>query len=72
MVLSRIPTAGSFALLVKLTDHENPYVVSWVAQSLEQQKNPEALPHLEKARKRLGDLSKIGGAIRDLVHSPNL
>jgi hypothetical protein len=72
MVLGSIPTAESFALLVELIDHENPYVVNSVAQSLGRQKNPEALPHLEKARKRLGEPSVIAGAIRDLVHSPNL
>ena len=72
MVLGSIPTAESFALLVELIDHENPYVVNSVAQSLGRQKNPEALPHLEKARKRLGEASMIAGAIRDLVHSPNL
>lgn len=72
MVLGSIPTAESFALLVELIDHENPYVVNSVAQSLGRQKNPEALPHLEKVRKRLGEPSMIAGAIRDLVHSPNL
>ena len=54
MVLGAIQTPESFALLTRLTEHENPYVVSWAAQALEQQKNPEAVPYLEKAKARLG------------------
>ncbi|MFP5211883.1 MAG: SEC-C metal-binding domain-containing protein, partial [Acidobacteriota bacterium] len=33
-VLGNIHTPESFSILIKLTDHENPYLVNWVAQSL--------------------------------------
>ena len=67
MVLGKIPTPESFDVLARLTEHENPYVVNWVAQALGNHQNPEALPYLERAKERLGELSKIAGAIKDLV-----
>lgn len=67
MVLGKIHTPESFEMLTKLTEHENPYVVNWVAQALANHQNQDALPYLERARKRLGELSKIAGAIKDLV-----
>jgi hypothetical protein len=47
--------------------HENPYIVNWAAQALEQHENPDAVPYLERAKARRGELSKIAGAIRELV-----
>lgn len=67
LVLGSIPTPESFAALVKLTEHENPYVVNWAAQALGRHNNPEALPYLQKAQDRLGAHSKIAGAIRELA-----
>jgi len=67
MVLGTIQTPESFALLARLTEHENPHVLKWAAQALEQHQNPEALPYLEKASARLGELSQIAGAIRELA-----
>jgi hypothetical protein len=66
-VLGNVETPESFHILVSLTEHENPYVVNWVAQALANHKNPAALPYLEKAKERLGELSKIAGAIKDLA-----
>jgi fructose-specific component phosphotransferase system IIB-like protein len=71
MVLGAIRTPESFAILTRLTEHENPYVVNWAAQALGQSQNPEALPYLEKAKERLGALSKIAGAIQDIVRHQN-
>ncbi len=65
-VLGNIHTPASFAILAGLTDHENPYVVNWTAQALARHQNPEALPYLAKARERLGSLSKIAGAIKEI------
>jgi hypothetical protein len=65
-VLGSIDTPESLALLAKLTEHQNPDVVSWTAQALERHQNPEALPYLEKAKQRLDAQSKIAGAIREL------
>lgn len=67
LVLGSIPTPESFAILTKLTEHESPYIVNWVAQALGRHQNPQALPYLEKSRERLGAHSKIAGAIRELV-----
>lgn len=69
MVLGAVPTERSFRILVHMTAHENPYVVNWTAQALGRQKNPNALPYLERAKARLGALSKIQGAIQDLVQN---
>ncbi len=67
MVLGKIPSRESFDILVSLTEHESPYLVNWVAQALASHENPDALPFLERAKQRLGELSKIAGAINDLV-----
>lgn len=72
MVLGNIHLPESFDILVKLTDHENAYVVNWVAESLGRHQNPEALPYLEKAKNRPGAHSKIAGAIKDLIKDQNL
>ena len=65
-VLGSVPTPESFGILKRLIEHENPYVANWVAQSMGRHRNPEALPLLEKAKERLGALSKIAGAIEDI------
>jgi hypothetical protein len=66
-VLGNLPTAESFTILVNLTEHQKPYIVNWAAEALGRHKNPEALPYLEKAKERLGELSKIAGAIKDIA-----
>ena len=66
-VLGTIRTPESFALLARLTEHQSADVVKWAAQALGQHNNPEALPYLEKAEARLGELSDIAGAIRELA-----
>lgn len=71
MVLGNIVSQDSYEILVKLTNHENPYVVHWATQALEQHNNPEALPHLEKAKERMSAHSKIAGAIQGLNETMN-
>ncbi len=71
LVLGNIPSTESFKILADLTEHENPYIVNWVAQAIAKHKNPLALEYLEKARERLGELSKIAGAIRELSELKN-
>jgi hypothetical protein len=66
-VLGGIPGPRSFAILARLTEHENRYIVNWAAEALARHKNPDALPYLERAKERVGALSKIAGAIRELV-----
>jgi len=71
MVLGTIPSDESFKLLVEFSAHENPYLVNWAAQALALHKNPEALEYLQKARERVGNLSKIAGAIKELAKLKN-
>lgn len=71
-VLGNIRTASSFDLLVAMTAHESPYVVSWAAEALGRHQNPAALPYLENAKERLGAFSKIAGEIQNLIDSQNL
>jgi hypothetical protein len=66
-VLGNIHTPESYAILVRMIDHENSDILKWVARALEQHENPDAVPHLERAKARLGELSKIAGAIRELA-----
>jgi hypothetical protein len=66
-ILGNIHTPESYAILIRMIDHDNPHIVKWVAQALEQHENPDAAPHLERAKARLGELSKIAGAIRELA-----
>ena len=66
-VLGNIHTPQSYAILVRMIDHENPDVLKWVVQALEQHENPDAVPYLERAKARLGELSKIARAIRELA-----
>lgn len=67
LALSKIPGRQGFEILLRLTEHENKYVVNWVCEALGRQGNPEALPYLEKAKRRVGELSKLKGAIEDLA-----
>lgn len=71
-VLGSIKTRESFSILARMTEHQNPYVVNWAAEALGRHQNPDALPYLEKAKERLGALSKIAGAIKDLAGSMNV
>jgi hypothetical protein len=70
-VLGNIRTPASFEILVKLTDHESPYVVYWVSQALARHQNPEALPYLERIEARLEAHGKIAGAIEGLANQQN-
>lgn len=67
MVLGTIRTRESFEILAAFTEHQNPYLVNWAAQALGRQQDPAALEVLERARTRLGKLSKVQGAIEDLA-----
>jgi hypothetical protein len=66
-VLGNVACKESFELLAKFTEHENRYIVAWASEALARHKNPEALPFLEKARERMGALSKIEGAIKEIA-----
>ena len=66
-VLGNVECRQSFEILAKFTEHENRYIVTWASEALARHKNPEALPYLEKAQERLGALSKIAGAIKEIA-----
>ncbi len=65
-VLGNVACKESFEVLARFTEHENLYVVTWASEALARHKNPEALPHLESAKKRLGAASRIEGAIKGI------
>jgi hypothetical protein len=66
-VLGNVACRESFEMLAKFTEHENRYIVAWACEALGRHKNPEALPFLERARERLGALSQIAGAIKEIA-----
>jgi hypothetical protein len=66
MLLGHLPGPESFNILTQWIDHENPYIVDWTAEAMQLHGNPEAAPYVERAKARLEELSKIGGAIREL------
>jgi tetratricopeptide (TPR) repeat protein len=66
-VLGNVVCKESFDVLASFTGHENRYIVTWASEALARHKNPEALPHLERAKERMGALSKIAGAIKELA-----
>jgi len=66
-VLGNVVCRESFDILAKLTEHEDRYIVTWASEALARHKNPEAMPYLENARKRMGALSKIAGAMQELA-----
>lgn len=66
-VLGNIPCPESFQILAKFTGHENRYLVNWACDALGRHKNPDAMPYLEKARDRLGELSEIANAIKAIA-----
>lgn len=70
-ILGNVQNPESYAVLVRMLDHDNPVLVSWAAQALEQHRNPDAAPHLERAKARLTEHSQIGGAIRELGGQPS-
>jgi hypothetical protein len=66
-VLGNIVCKESFEVLAKFTGHEDRYIVTWASEALARHKNPDAMPYLESAQKRMGALSKIAGAIKELA-----
>jgi hypothetical protein len=66
-VLGNLPCPESFAILARFTEHENRYIVNWACEALSRHKNPDAAPYLERARERVGSLSKIAGAIKEIA-----
>jgi hypothetical protein len=66
-LLGHLPCPESIAALNRWIDHESPHVVRAVAEALGHHGSLDALPYLERARARLGELSKIRGAIQDLA-----
>ncbi len=65
-ILGNLPCPESFEILARFTEHENRYLVNWACEALGKHKNPESLPYLERAKERMGALSKIAGAIQEI------
>jgi hypothetical protein len=66
-VLGNLASKESFQILAKFTEHENRYIVAWASEALGRHKNPEALPYLERAKQRMGPLSQIAEAIKEVA-----
>jgi hypothetical protein len=66
-VLGNVACKESFEILAKFTEHENRYIVACACEALGRHKNSEALPFLERAKQRLGALSQIAGAIKEIA-----
>ena len=66
-VLGNVVCRESFEILAKFTEHENRYIVACACEALGRHKNSEALPFLERAKQRLGALSQIAGAIKEIA-----
>lgn len=66
-ILADVHTAESFNILVRMIDHDDLYLVRWAARALESHENPDAAPHLERAKARIDQQSEIGAAIRELA-----
>ncbi len=66
-VLGNVVCKESFEILAKYTEHENRYIVACACEALGRHKNSEALPFLERAKQRLGALSQIAGAIKEIA-----
>ncbi len=66
-VLGNVACKESFEILAKFTEHENRYVVACACEALGRHKNSEALPFLDRAKQRMGSLSQIAGAIKQIA-----
>ncbi|MGO9018640.1 MAG: SEC-C metal-binding domain-containing protein [Syntrophobacteraceae bacterium] len=66
-VLGNVACRESFEILAKFTEHENRYIVAWACEALGRHKDSEALPFLERAKQRMGPLSQIAGAIKEIA-----
>ncbi len=65
-VLGNIRTPASYELLMRLLEHENPHIVNWVGSALGRFNNPEALPAMMAANRRIGGETMIDAAIQKL------
>jgi hypothetical protein len=65
-VLGNVPGPASLAILERLVEHENIYVVKWVAEALARFEGPESRPYLERARERVAAADRVAGVFPDL------
>jgi len=66
-VLGNIRTAASLKILDRLTDHENLYLVKWVAEALDAFSSPESQPLRDRARARLASKDRVAGVFPELM-----
>jgi hypothetical protein len=57
----------SFEILAKFTEHENLYVATRAVEALEKHNNPDALPYIEKTRKRVASSDQIAGVVKEIM-----
>ncbi len=66
-VLGNVPVPASVAMLQRLVEHENIYVVKWVAEALEHFEGPQNQPFLERAKERLASAERVAGAFPEVL-----
>jgi hypothetical protein len=65
-VLGNIRVPLSLRILGELVEHENLYVVKWVADALEAFDGPESRPYLKTARERLASMDRVAALFPEL------
>ncbi len=65
-VLGNIQTPASYALLMRLLEHDSAHIVNWAGSALGRFNNPEALPAMIAANQRIGGQAMIDAAIQKL------
>ncbi len=66
-VLGSIRTAASLKILQRLIDHDNLYLVKWVAEALDAFSSPESQPLRDRARARLASKDRVAGVFHELM-----
>ncbi len=70
-VLGNVPGPASLAILERLVEHENIYVVKWVAEALERFEGAQDSPHLQKAKERLASMDRVAGVFPEVAGNIN-
>ena len=65
-VLGNVRVPAAYELLLRLLDHNSPHIVNWAGDALGKFNNPQALPSMVAANKRIGGEQMIDAAIQKL------
>lgn len=59
--------AASLEIRERLTDHENLYLLKWVAEALDAFSSPESQPLRDRAGARLASMDRVAGVFPELM-----